>query len=409
MNQTFLLIYSQLKTGGVETLIIRMANWLVNNGYTVKILLSKKAELDGLLDPRVKIKYFGWKYFLFNDPFISKLLTKMDFFKGIYVLYSFESNTCWMSTLIHKNLDPKPKFITGVYQPNEYYSSERKKKVFFPTEISKMIKQVIPKDAVLFMNEANKISVEKNLDLQFKDNYFPLPIELPRYLVVNDRQPKKYKIVSIGRLTYFKTYNFTLLNTIKKLKQEYPITYEIYGYGPLENKIIEKIEELDLQENVFFKGKLNYKDLRNVFEDAYLFIGMGTSLIEASAYGVPSIIAIFNNYDTTCYGFFYNQNNYNVGEVVSGLEEVSFSEIIKQAIDWDEDEYQTACKKSVQRAKIFDIDKIMHQFLLLTSNNKSTSLNYFNWFIYEKYFIKYILLKFIKRTFKELIQTVLSK
>jgi len=270
-----------------------------------------------------------------------------------------------------------------------------------------MIKHVVPADSILFMNEANKSTVENNLGIKFPENYLPLPIYTKSNNVREFRKPKKFKIVSVGRITYFKTYNFELLEVVKSLREQFPdILYEIYGHGQLESELTIKIQELELEDIVLFMGKLNYTHIEHVLQDAYIFIGMGTSLIEAASLGVPSIIAIFHNRKPTCYGFFQNQESYNVGEYVEDTREVDFKEIILEAINWDPERYQRECEKSVLVSQKFNIDKVLHNFLAYSNNYNLINLSYFSILKYEKYFLKYIFIKFIKGIIKRILKGI---
>jgi len=405
-KKTFLFVYSQLNTGGVETLIVRMSNWLVANGYRVKLLLRDKSDLDSLLNSKVLIKYFGNMYFLLYAPYINRKIVNSSFFSDLDVIYSFESITCWLATLIHKNLKYKPVFLTGVYQPNGFYSaSEKKSTRYFPKVINKLVTKVLPKQSFLFMNELNRSSVSNNLGVDlFKGKIMPLPVSIVPEVEISKRKPKKYKIISIGRITYFKIYIFALLDVIKVLKnQNIEVEYDIYGHGPLETELINKIKLLQLESNVFFKGKLAYNDMAKVLSNAYLFIGMGTSLVEAAMCGVPSIVAIFNNTNTTCYGFLYNQRNYNVGEIDNQSKEVLFEQIIKDAISWSPEKYIEECNKNFEFAQRFNIDNIMKDFVEYSEKAECNVLNYLSNWEYRFFFYTYILPRISKKLIKQLL------
>jgi hypothetical protein len=55
--------------------------------------------------------------------------------------------------------------------------------------------------------------------------------------------------------------------------------------------------------NVTFFGKLEYKKMPSVLNDASLFIGSGTAIVEAAAAGVPCIIGIESIEQPQSYGF----------------------------------------------------------------------------------------------------------
>lgn len=403
-RKTFLLIYSQLKTGGVETLIVRMSDWLVKNDYKVKLLLIKPSELDHLLDHKIEVKYFKELYFMLFEPLVNKIVVNSSFFKDIDVIYSFESSTCLLASLIHKNLSYKPAFLTGVYQPNEYYSSEKKTVKYLPGIMQKMMLKMIPRNSVLFMNENNKKSVERNLKVNYnEDQFFPLPVNIKPVIAPEFRQPNRHKLVSIGRLTYFKTYHFHLVNLIAQFRSEgIELKYEVYGYGPQEIELKEHINKLNLQSNVVFKGRLDYDKMADVLSDTFLFVGMGTSLIEASMCGVPAIVALFKNPNPTCYGFFYNLKGYNVGEKDDEQAEISLYDVIKNAISWSDEDYKKECIKNANYATKFSIDNVMGQFIKYAGNPHLSELKYLHLALFYGYFYRYVIIKLLKSLYNRL-------
>lgn len=404
-NKSFLLVYSRLSTGGVETLIVRMANWLVKRQHNVRLLLMDKADLDLLLDEKVLVKYFDSLYYLLYNPLYNKRVVKDDFFKGIDYIYSFESTTCMLACLIHKNLSLKPGFFTGIYQPNEFFSSEKAKTRFFPKEIRQLISKVIAPESLLFMNEGCKQSVESNFKMKFNNSFFPLPVELPHIVAENRERPKGNIIVSIGRITYFKTYTFTMLDIIGNLKKRgINLLYKIYGHGPLEEELVNKINEYDLTDMVQFHGKLKYDKMSEAFSEAFLFIGMGTSVIEASGNGVPSLLAIFKNPRKACYGYFYNYNGYNVGEIDHDQQEYNIEDLILDALNWSDEEYKMAVKKSIQKAITFNIDNVMEGFINYISSMENPRLNYLSDIIHNKFFFQSIVPKLLKRILKRVLR-----
>jgi glycosyltransferase involved in cell wall biosynthesis len=258
---------------------------------------------------------------------------------------------------------------------------------------------MIPSNSVLFMNSSCKRSVMKKVNKEFeKSRYFHLPVNIRPISKSIERRPCKFKIISIGRIVDFKTYNYHIIDVVRKLKNDrIEVLYEIYGEGPQKEQLIEKIAEYKLESNVFVKGKLKYEEMPMVLEDAYLFVGMGTTVIEASMCGVPSIVAIVLNPKPTCYGFLYNQKNDNLGEIDDGMLEVSFENIIKESIAWTNDQYKEASEKSIEYSKKYFIDDVMNEFILCLNDGEKDKLNYLPFWSYEKFFFRYIVLRLIKK------------
>lgn len=392
----FLLVYSALTTGGIETLIVRMANWLVENDYDVKILLRKKSDLDYLLNDKVELKYLGYRYELLFYPLFNKRYVKKNLNNSIDIIYSFDLKTCWLSSLIFKNMLDKPIFATGFYHPNAYSLYNKIDLLFF----HKLLTNCIPDESMFFMNKECKRCVENEIEHKFSsENIFPLPIEIPKALNSLSFPLKKIKIVSIGRLVSFKTYNLNVLYTILELKNKgYNVEYFIYGTGKLDVQMTKLIADLGLKKNVFLKGNVSYEKIRSILSDAYIFIGMGTSLIEASVLGVPSIVAIVNDKDNECYGFFHNSEEFTVGEFVPNKVSYKFTAVIEEAIGWSHDTYLKERNKGIEKGREFGMDPIMTNFIGLLKKMESSRINNISNIAYANYF----LFNFIKMSFLKL-------
>jgi hypothetical protein len=124
-------------------------------------------------------------------------------------------------------------------------------------------------------------------------------------LIKRDKENTCLKIVSVGRLVDFKTYNSFMLDVIKDcISLGIDVEFDIFGYGPLEKDIKDKIIRLELENYVSLKGVLNYSDFDNTLAKYDIFIGSGTAIIQASASGIPSIVGIENSREPVSYGFF---------------------------------------------------------------------------------------------------------
>ena len=106
------------------------------------------------------------------------------------------------------------------------------------------------------------------------------------------KQPSKI-ILSIGRLVRQKNHA-TLLRSYAKVKKNYPDwELHIYGEGPLREELAELCDELGLSFKNIFKGIR--QDIETVYQAAdifafpSLFEGFGLTLVEAMAFGLPSV------------------------------------------------------------------------------------------------------------------------
>jgi glycosyltransferase involved in cell wall biosynthesis len=111
--------------------------------------------------------------------------------------------------------------------------------------------------------------------------------------------PKKYDVISIGRLMEGKHLEI-LLNIISKIKQDFPtIKVGIAGTGPLSKELKHKSIELELKNNVKFLGYV--EDAPQFLNSGKIYVltseseGLPTAMIEAMACGIPSVVSNVGN------------------------------------------------------------------------------------------------------------------
>lgn len=119
------------------------------------------------------------------------------------------------------------------------------------------------------------------------------------------------KLVAIGRLVEFKTYNFYMIGVVKNLiNKGFNIQFDIYGDGPLFSQLSEKISNEGLKGYINLKGTLNYSRFDEIVSQSDMFIGDGTAIVQASSLGVPSIVGVQNVVEPKSYGYFCDVYNY---------------------------------------------------------------------------------------------------
>ncbi|TDP11585.1 glycosyltransferase [Halanaerobium congolense] len=373
-----LLVYPHLNTGGIETLIVRMVKWLSKNNYNVTLFLQKGGhllnEIQGLDNiniiiyekPSRFIRYANM-YFLINKYFKNK---KFD------LVYSFTPSSFLLSYLVSANIR-----LSGVYHPLAYDKSRKS-----------IVQSLYKVDAnfskkLIFMNKSVKNNTEKFLEKDLTDFIFPIPINIDNNNKLFGSINSK-KIVSIGRITYFKTYNFYMIDVMEELVKKYPdYTYHIYGYGEDEEELKQKINNSLAKENIFFHGRISYNKIPNILNDCFAFVGMGTSLIESCSYGIPGITALVNDRNAETYGFFNKLPGYVVGSDIDGMKKYKVINKLEELINMNEEKYKSICISSKEKANEFDINNVMQKFMndissyskSKDSNGDYKKLNYFKY------------------------------
>ena len=103
---------------------------------------------------------------------------------------------------------------------------------------------------------------------------------------------RHHRIIFMGRLVEAKR-PLLLLEAAKLLKEKYgDFQLDVYGTGPYHDAMLEKINEYGLENNVDLKGFCSDKSIYNNYSIEWLTSsneGFGLVIIEAKAYGVPTI------------------------------------------------------------------------------------------------------------------------
>lgn len=352
-------------TGGVETLAIRKVNYLKQSGHLPVLIMLfpwKDSGFYAALSKDVPVFYLC-------NPFHWRKLIDVKF----EALYTFEIIGSLIGNIFSffKIINRK-KHCIGVYHPLEYCWSaqphtkaESVTKEFFLSLASKNI---------CFMNESNKQRHEHRLEKLYSNSpVIPLGINLDRWAKVM-RTPIKFKILSVGRLETFKTYNTYAIEAVDQLiKDGFDVHYEIYGDGVLKDAIIDKANSYNLSDKISLKGPIPYSLLNTVFCDAYVFIGCGTALVEAAAAGIPSLIGIESYPDSITYGLFSESQGANVGEIVNGHPKFTFYSQLRKIFEMTQQEYQTESDKERARSQEFSQEKTMALFLNYLKNASTNS------------------------------------
>lgn len=377
--KNILLVYGNLDTGGIETLIIRTIKWFCKNNYLVTLFLyNREGDLIKYLRNLKRLKIIVYDYnSVYNKSFLSKNILKLPskFFYELQIsyldkrylrsnkydlIYSFDPYSFLISYLFNGKIS-----LSGVYHPKAYYIGSNKR---YEKYLGSHDKDFT--DKLMFMSESVKHNIEKYFHKKLKGGIFPLPVKIPKRREVlkgelNYKRFSSKKIISIGRIVDFKIYNFYMVDIIESLVKDYPeIEYHIYGYGALQNKLLEKIDKSTAKKNIFFHGKLNYSNMCDVLKDCFCFVGMGTSLIEACLFEIPGITAIAYDNKFKSHGFLYELPKYECGGLKDNKNpKYKVERLIRGLLNMPKDKYKLISQKCKTKAEEFDIENIMTDFM----------------------------------------------
>ena len=323
--EEIILVYGSLRTGGIETLIVRMANYLVSTGAKVFVCCTAGGALEALLDNRVDV-------ISYTDPRDLVISIKTHHNQKISVsttlIMSFDPISAARALMVEILLSKSRQVthVSGVFHPRAYFMrGERRDRTF----LYYLLACAIGKCWLFFMNEEcrKSHSIKWGMDLS-KSPLLALPINLLD-AIWQPSDKKNLRIVSVGRLVDFKAYNLGAAKIIKTCHERgLEVTWDIFGDGSLYNSIKSEIEALGVARHVRLMGTLDYNDFSKKVSGYDLFIGIGTAALEAAMVGVPTICAT-EDADSCCYGYLYELPFGNVGELQADKPTVEITDLIE--------------------------------------------------------------------------------
>lgn len=326
-----LFIYGALQLGGIETFYVRMAKARYLKGEKTKFLLiAKKSSSDEELLREAKKYadvYFLDDYlvgnifrlltlhFLLIKPISFKKIAHV--FDGVRQIHVSHSIYGLLYLRVKKILDLDVPLTMGVYHSKEFIWGGDDRLPFYERINRILFGCLLKSKSVYFFNEKLPELYSDYYDFNKDEiNTFPLGVieSISSIDSLAKTKSSPLRIVSVGRLVGFKSYNLWMVDLVNKLSGLIDIEYHIYGTGPLEKDIIAKVACNGLSDKVLLKGSLPYSEFKNTISKYDLFVGSGTAIVEASSLGVPSIVGIESVVEPVSYGFICDIEGYSYNE-----------------------------------------------------------------------------------------------
>lgn len=165
-----------------------------------------------------------------------------------------------------------------------------------------------------------------------------------------------FRILTVARAQFpMKGYMIGLLELLSQIITDKKIELIIVSYGADIEKVKEKIKNTSFPDNVSIelKDKMDYEELKDLYAESHLYIGMGTTIIDASQNGTISIPIKYGTYNVEGDCFFYERPS----ELCFCGENSSIDSLVERAINMSPDQYREAVKKTIDSTKkIYDIN-----------------------------------------------------
>ena len=320
----------------------------------IKYLINDRPYKEELKDSIKKLKLISIVKYLFKN---AKLLM-LKYSENIKIIKSINSDYIITTRDFHNKLVgkyAKDKIIKIATEHNHHNNNSRyiKKVVTSLKNIDYFV--VVSEDLKEFYK--NKIGDTKCLYIpNVIDNIY----DKPKYNT-------NYNLVSVGRFSKEKAFE-DLIEVIGIVKKDIPnIHLNLVGDGKLKNDITNKIEFLDLKENIKLCGYLSQSEIKKVMLDSSLYImtslteSFGLVLIEANSYGIPCIA-----FDSASGA---KQIIENKELLISNRDKEKMAKLIVKLLK-DKDKLQAYGKEAYNNCQKYLLVNVKKKWLDLLSNNK---------------------------------------
>lgn len=183
------------------------------------------------------------------------------------------------------------RFILEVHSSYDYFFGSN------TSFIGKLQGKLMRKPAlILFRTKSDALKGRSKFNSYYIYNFFDGPAL--DSINLSDIKKRGKKIISIGRLAPEKNL-LKMLECAKSLKEKCPdFQLDIYGTGPMEKVLLDKIKTLDLGANVCLKGFCSDKSIYENYSLLWLtsdYEGLALVIIEGKSKAVPTISTNWGN------------------------------------------------------------------------------------------------------------------
>lgn len=345
-----LFVVGQFTVGGVETYVLRIAKALVADGVAVEIWVVKHSfdpALLAQLQATVRVRFLtpGWlPYPIFIGSPELPADVDMVFTTGRTALFC-AARACALAR--------RPmRLIAGVFSQWEYVINPRDPKSRLASDL---VDQLGPANMV-FCTEGSRADHVASLgDSYLASLVSPLLVDLPASAARTPRiSGSPLRIVSVSRLVNFKTSNLQMAEVVARLNASgVPARWTLYGGGPEREKIEASVKAAGAEAFVSLQGPVPYTELSRVIGEADIYIGGGTTLIEASALGVPALVAQDSNPEPTSPGFLCDREGVFTSDVSDHDILVPIFDHIVRFAELDETGVKALSDRSRRKAELY--------------------------------------------------------
>jgi glycosyltransferase involved in cell wall biosynthesis len=352
-----LFVQPTMGLGGIETQILKLSHELADRGHDVTLLTTgagSPALLAAVAEKARIVRHAA------HPPVLPPRPAGME---EPDIIYSCGSFALLLALHVRARWAPRARVVTGTYFGREYFFPPTHRG-FFPNVVRDVLAE-LPDSNVVFATEGCRASHAAGIGRSFRDSPI-VPVAGRRAVPEAAGRPvQPRRVVSVGRIVDFKTYNFTMLDVLERLAAEgIVLDYEIYGDGDQLERLRAEVERRGLGGRVRLHGQLPYERFTEAVRDAFAFVGHGTAALEAAALGVPATIAIESAPGPASLGFFGERAGFNVGEAGTVADDPSnFADDLRRLARMSREEYDALALRGQRKANETSVERVVDGLL----------------------------------------------
>lgn len=372
-NRKVILVYPEMIVGGAEILILRISEAARQLGCFAKVICiscddALQSEFDSIGVEVTQTKRGRASLASAVSAAIEEGLenTVVTFYWHDYLQLRYLSKRRCKIILyaVHPQCVVQP-YLNNIKQLKRRYQ--------------RIVKQCIEHQQLVFMDEEARDTALAFHGLE-GDRLMPIIVRLPVKAPASIRkehykQKGKVVVLSVARADFpFKGYLLGLVDLIKSMQSRYDgIELAIVSYGPDIDALIKRIGNAT---GIILASKTMRSDLDQLYQKADLYIGMGTTVLEAASFGVPSV-PVAQNTNSLVVGSmfhenpnsvtFYNSEPGDAEQIVESfllMEQREYDELSKSTKEAFESEYDM-CANTAKLISIADNSSFFSSAILV--------------------------------------------
>lgn len=361
--------YPDLHFGGAQTLMVRMAKWFLEHEYATYLCCTNcEAGFKRYLDTE------GIPVLIMGKNLLRSLLRKAA---RDDLVFCFSLQDYLRAKLRYGSKRSVVLYVihTGMMDLRRL-NKIRILQSFMRTVLKPVIVRGLEKHSIILMDPACAERIQTYYRLQWpirKQCIFPLPYEsgpLSQEQIPENAAARFQgrRILAIARADFpFKGYLLGLIRRFPEICKAVDECFlDIISHGPGEARITEAIEELDplYRERVVFHGGKSYDALLPFYLNAQVYIGMGSTLVEAGRCGLPAIDVKPNTEELALNGATFADEPMFLGTTDESYAYTKDLNLLYSILKMDREDYCDLCLRTFEQFQNhYEIGTIMERMI----------------------------------------------